>query len=274
MLSEIELFSSTTILNKLRTPYKIENVTHIVVTSGEISCQVDFHFYSLSAPAMAIFLPGQVIESAEADSHFNGFGIAMSIDFTNSMNLPISLQERLFIKHTQFYKITEEILNVLTLCYKQVSSIMEQESNPYQKEIIRHLFSAHFYGLGYYIHGLKSQPIQMTNQQEVCEKFITLVSQHFKSQREIRFYADKLCITNKYLSMLLKQETGLTALEWIERYVVSYAKSCLTSTPITIQQISNDLDFPSQSVFGKYFKRVVGCSPKAYRQSFLKKEMN
>ena len=94
----------------------------------------------------------------------------------------------------------------------------------------------------------------MTGQQEVCERFISLASDNFKEHRDIGFYADKLCITNKYLSALLKQETGMTALEWIERFVVLYAKGCLSSTTMTIQEISDDLDFPSQSVFGKYFQ--------------------
>jgi AraC-like DNA-binding protein len=107
----------------------------------------------------------------------------------------------------------------------------------------------------------------MTYQQELCERFITLVSENYKEKREIGYYADKLCVSNKYLSSLLKQETGLTALQWIERYVVLYAKSCLSSTSMTVQQISDELFFPSQSVFGKYFKRVEGISPKQYRQS-------
>jgi AraC-like DNA-binding protein len=99
---------------------------------------------------------------------------------------------------------------------------------------------------------------------------MSLVSEHFKTEREIEFYANKLCVSKKYLSSLLKQETGMTALEWIERYVVLYAKSCLTSTTMTIQQISDELEFSSQSVFGKYFKRVEGVSPKAYRQASAK----
>lgn len=111
---------------------------------------------------------------------------------------------------------------------------------------------------------------QMTCQQEMCERFISLVSENFKEHREIGFYADKLCISNKYLSSLFKQETGMTALEWIESHVALYAKGCLSSTSMTVQYISDELDFPSQSVFGKYFKRVVGMSPKAYRQTLSK----
>ena len=152
-------------------------------------------------------------------------------------------------------------------CYTMVSNVIRREDHPYKEEIIRHLFSAYYYGLGYYVHDTRQHKSLMTGQQEVCERFISLVSEHFKRHRDIGFYADRLCMTNKYLSALLKQETGMTALEWIEKYVVLYAKGCLSSTTMTIQEISDELEFPSQSVFGKYFKRVEGISPMAYRQS-------
>ena len=267
MLQDIELMESGSILKGLRFPHKIKKVTQIVITAGQLSCLVDFRMWSLKAPAVALFLPGQVVESIDLDVDFSGFGMVMNPEFTDSLNLPVSLQERLFIKDTQFYSVSEEVLDALSSVYRQVSSLMNQPDNPYREEIIRHLFSAHYYGLGYYMHGLQSQPSTMTAQQEKCEKFMSLLAENFKNQRDIGFYADKLCVTSKYLSTMLKQETGMTALDWIERHVVLYAKSCLSSTSMTIQEISDELDFPSQSVLGKYFKRVEGISPKTYRQS-------
>ena len=270
MLNDIELLDSGSILKGLRFPHKIKDVTQIVITAGQFSCLVDFRMWSLKAPAVALFLPGQVVESIDLNEDFAGFGMVMNKAFPDSLNLPVSLQERLFIKDTQFYSVSEEVIDVLSSVYRQVSSLMNQPDNPYREEVIRHLFSAHYYGLGYYMHGLQSQPAAMTVQQEKCERFMSIVADNFKTQREIGFYADKLCVTSKYLSTMLKQETGMTALDWIERHVVLYAKSCLSSTSMTIQEISDDLDFPSQSVFGKYFKRVEGMSPKAYRQSLSK----
>ena len=271
MLQDIELLESGSILKGLRFPHKIKKVTQIVITAGQFSCLVDFRMWSLKAPAVALFLPGQVVESIDLDEDFSGFGMVVSQNFTDSLNLPVSLQERLFIKDTQFYSVSPEVIDVLTSVYRQVSSLMKQPDNPYREEIVKHLFSAHYYGLGYYMHGLHSQPSAMTVQQEKCERFMVLVAEYFKTQRDIGFYADKLCVTSKYLSTMLKQETGMTALDWIERHVVLYAKSCLSSTSMTIQEISDELDFPSQSVFGKYFKRVEGMSPKAYRQSLKSK---
>lgn len=267
MIGNVELLENEDVIKGLRCPFKIQKVTQIAITAGGLSCIVDFHSYSLKAPAMAIFLPGQVVESLEVDDEFAGLGMIISSEFTDSLNLPVSLQERLFLKNTQFYAVSQEALDGYLLCYRQVAGIMKQEDNPYCEQIIRHLFSAYYYGLGYYVHSLSATGAKMTSQQDICEKFIDLVSEHFKQERDIDFYADKLCISKKYLSTLLKQNTGMTALMWIERYVVLYAKSSLSSTKMTIQQISDELNFPSQSVFGKYFKRVEGVSPKTYRKS-------
>lgn len=263
----IELLDNDSILNGLRFPFKVSKVTQVVIAQGEISCIVDFYSYALKAPSVAIFLPGQIIESIEANEDFEGFGMVMEKDFTDSLNLPVSFQERLSFKSNHFYSLNQEALQAFMTCYTMVSNVMKQEDHPYKEEIIRHLFSAYYYGLGYYVHKARKQKTLMTCQQEICERFIALASEHFREHRDIGFYADKLCVTNKYLSVLLKQETGMTAHEWIEKYVVLYAKGCLSSTSMTIQEISADLDFPSQSVFGKYFKRVEGLSPKAYRQS-------
>ena len=192
MLQDIEFLESGSILKGLRFPHKIKKVTQIVITAGQLSCLVDFRMWSLKAPAVALFLPGQVVESIDLDEDFSCFGMVMNQDFTDSLNLPVSLQERLFIKDTQFYSVSEEVLDALASVYRQVSSLMNQPDNPYREEIIRHLFSAHYYGLGYYMHGLQSQPSAMTAQQEKCEKFMSLLAENFKTQRDIGFYADKL----------------------------------------------------------------------------------
>ena len=266
MTNDIILLENETLIQEMRFPYQFSMATQMVITSGSLRCVVDFRTYSLKAPAMAIFLRGQVIESLETDGEFAVFGMMMNQEFTTSLNLPVSLQEKLFIKNTQFHAISEQMMEAYMSCYRQVANIMKQEDNPYREQIIKHLFSAYYYGLGYYVHSTPSAPVTMTSQEQMCDRFIDLVSKNFKQERDIGFYANKLCISNKYLSTLLKQTTGMTALEWIERYVVLYAKSCLTSTMMTIQQISDELLFPSQSVFGKYFKRVEGISPRVYRQ--------
>ena len=92
------------------------------------------------------------------------------------------------------------------------------------------------------------------------------MEEHYRQERLIGFYANKLCITPKYLSKLVKEHTGRSAGEWIENHVILDARAMLHSSDMTIQQIATALNFPNQSFFGKYFKRATGISPKHYRQ--------
>ena len=65
MLKDIELLDSGSILNGLRFPHKIKQVTQIVITAGQFSCLVNFRMWSLKAPAVALFLPGQGQENED-----------------------------------------------------------------------------------------------------------------------------------------------------------------------------------------------------------------
>lgn len=101
--------------------------------------------------------------------------------------------------------------------------------------------------------------------QQLFDQFMTMLHIHHDMERSIQFYADKMCLTPKYLSGIIKSYSGKTALDWINEYVVLEAKMMLRYTAMTVQQISNSLNFPTQSAFGKYFKQQVGISPKQYR---------
>jgi AraC-like DNA-binding protein len=105
-----------------------------------------------------------------------------------------------------------------------------------------------------------------TNADVLSKRFLELVKENFRTERQLKFYADHLFITPRYLSRIVKDCTGSSAADWIERYVVLEARALLKSTNMTIQQVSDELNFPSQTFFGKYFKRRVGMSPKQYRR--------
>jgi AraC-like DNA-binding protein len=100
----------------------------------------------------------------------------------------------------------------------------------------------------------------------LVEKFLDLAQTHYKEQRELNFYADKLCLTPKHLSKVVRKTSGTTANGWIDNHVILEAKALLKSTDMTILQISEELNFPSQSFFGKYFKRCTGMSPSEYKK--------
>ena len=146
---------------------------------------------------------------------------------------------------------------------RMLRSAASDVENPYRLQVIENLIRTLFYGGISKFHKMESDSVSYKN--SIVERYIELVQTHYREERIIGFYADKLCITPKYLSKLVKEYTGRSAGEWIENYVILEARAMLQSSDMTIQQIASSLNFPNQSFFGKYFKRATGLSPKQYR---------
>lgn len=101
-------------------------------------------------------------------------------------------------------------------------------------------------------------------------KFMSLLVENFREQRQVAFYASRMFITSKYLSNIVKQYSGLTASQLIEELVIDEIKKLLVNTQLSIKEISITLNFPSISSMGKSFKKIVGLSPRAYREQNLR----
>lgn len=97
--------------------------------------------------------------------------------------------------------------------------------------------------------------------------FIRLVHLNYMKERSVTFYASQLCISPKYLSMLVKEVTKRSAVDWINEFVIIEAKNLLRFSGKNVQQVAYALHFPNQSSFGKYFRHLTGMSPTDYQKS-------
>ena len=108
---------------------------------------------------------------------------------------------------------------------------------------------------------------QLTPHEELFERFYELIVDYYRESREVAFYADKLALTPKYFAKVIKQTTGMTATEWINRYVLVEAKWLLRhDRGKNVQQIAYLMGFTEQASFSRFFKTYEGVSPTEYRQ--------
>lgn len=112
---------------------------------------------------------------------------------------------------------------------------------------------------------------QMSRQEQIYEQFIELVRQHYAVHRDVSFYADKICLTPKYLGVVVTQVSGRRPIDWIRDYVILDAKAMLLSGDYNIQEISEHLHFANPSFFGTYFKESVGCPPDVFAKNMQEK---
>ncbi len=85
----------------------------------------------------------------------------------------------------------------------------------------------------------------------------------------VNYMALQLNLSPKYLSDLLKQETGKTALELIHLYVISEAKNMIIEGEHSISEIAYRLGFENPPYFSRLFKKEVGISPKEYKNQIM-----
>lgn len=97
------------------------------------------------------------------------------------------------------------------------------------------------------------------------ERFMHLVQEHCLKEREVQFYANQLNITAKYLNSICKQNSGITASDWIQRYAKERIVLLLQNESLNIAEIADEMEFSSRSFFTRYVKNVLGVTPSEYR---------
>ncbi|MBD0776939.1 AraC family transcriptional regulator [Maribacter sp. ANRC-HE7] len=112
--------------------------------------------------------------------------------------------------------------------------------------------------------------VELTRQEELTIRFWNILQENVKIERSVQFYADTLNVTTGHLSKTLKEVSGKTASQLIEAAVIIEARLLLQDPKLSIAQIAEELSFPDQSFFGKYFKKQIGLSPSAYRKKSSK----
>jgi len=248
-------------------PLKLDAVVSIICMKGSIRGTLNLNNFTAEAPCLFIVLSGQILQIDNFSEDFKGLTIILAKKFWDGFPFDNNLEFPLFrsIRENPFIPLKEEELNSMTDYFRLLQSTIRKKENQNRSAAVKHLTAAFFYGFGYQYHQVPEK-IHISKQDKLVRDFLLLARENYRKHRAVEFYADKLCLSPKYLSKVLKQKSGKSAADWIEDHVILEAKALLKSTSWTIQHISEELDFPTQSFFGKYFKRRVGLSPMEYRK--------
>lgn len=168
-----------------------------------------------------------------------------------------------------FLKIPAEKMKMCMKIHYYLKNFVEQENdNFFKKQITAKFLDILFFeACNIILHKPDTRSSRARHKDEVTGRFIKMVEQNFRKNRKVEFYADKLNITPKYLTAILKITTGKTATKWIDDYTILEAKTLLRTGTATIQEISYDLGFTTPSHFAKFFKDRTGITPTEARNS-------
>lgn len=232
--------------------------------------------YDHSLGSMTFTKPRQIIAFNKIKLLEKSFYIIIHEDYLKGSSLHNEIK-----KYNYFEYETNEALhlspseeNIMWDFYNKLKTENSNNTDEYSKEIILSEISTLLkYAQRFY----KRQFINRTELAgTTVTKFNRILDSHFQQNKltenklpSVKEIADKLFISSRYLSDLLKQETGKTALELIHIYLISEAKNLLTEGEKNIAEISYELGFENPTYFSRLFKRETGLTPINFRTQFL-----
>ncbi|MDR3118813.1 MAG: helix-turn-helix domain-containing protein [Mediterranea sp.] len=238
-----------------------------ICLNGYTRVSINLQEYFIGPGTMMVAVPDQIVQSLEISDNYQGVVIAISRNYTDEIfpKVEVMLPIFFYTKEYPCINIKGEELNSIMEYYNILWKKTKKEYE--SKHIIQTLLVALLYEIyEIYYHRLPRKKEAGSRKEMLYDQFMRSLSENYKKERSVNFYARELFLTPKHLSSVVKEISGETAGEWIDKFVLFEAKSLLKYSPKNIQEIADELNFANQSFFGKYFKRYTGMSPKEYRR--------
>lgn len=237
----------------------------ITVVQGSMDLIVDGTSIKMKPYDYISIMPCTIVEVRESRAIFfcHVVQAGLMMDIYNHIGFKTSIRHNSFCFH--YHHFMPEHINRLKEVYLRQKAEMLRPDYLMKEFVLRALITVY---LSYLYH------IKITNgeimlvrdnrQKSMFNQFLDLLNDYYDKERSVQFYADKIGITSKYLSTITTEFAQLPASNVIDQYVVFRIKLLLYDGSSNIKSISDQLNFPTQSFFGRYFKRITGVSPRQF----------
>ena len=253
------------LLMRQKPPFTINDHRFGIILSGEARINFNLQDRHVTAGTLVYIGPGTIINPIRLSDDLRIYGMALFADFPMPFaqgQMPSAFNGQ--VRDFQL-SVSEGDISTARHILDTIWHVVHGES--YDRPVVTALVAALMH---HYDHLFRQQTdIQAatrSREQTIFDRFIQLVNQHCRQQHQIGYYADRLCLTERYLGTVIRQTSGTTAKDWIDRALITQAKVLLRHSDKSVMQISENLDFPNPSFFSKYFKRLTGMTPGEYKK--------
>lgn len=251
-------------------PFKIQFSMLQLCLGGKMRVRLNLNEYELRRNTLQIVTPGSIGQCLEFSPDFRIVFIAFPNDYIlTEENSEGALIIRKFLARQSLLELTDTQTSEILVILRTMRDKLRRPGFRFKHDILKGYLQVLYGEICQLMAPLveAQDTRQGSRKKQIFDRFLEELRQHYATERSVGFYADRLCLTPKYLSQVIHAVSGRHAGEWIRDYVILEAKALLKSGQYTVQQVSDMLNFANQSFFGVYFKKAVGCSPTAYRES-------
>lgn len=242
----------------------------LLCTAGKASCTMEGEEYDIHPNDLIISHPNTFVSHALVSIDYLCQGVVMSPAYFESIFLVDGncWDMSVLINRNPVLHLSEEDARDALFCFGMLKWELQRADRPHYRESLRHMLQMMVYefydSLMPYLQMPASQ-YGYSSAEAIFRRFVLTVNAEGPVKHEVKYYADRLCITPKYLSTICKVQTGKTASQLLNGHTVNYIRNMLQSTDKSIKEIATSAGFDNLSFFGKYVRRELGLSPRAIR---------
>lgn len=266
-------------LDYFSSPVRFDGILFVLCLKGKLEVEINLQQIELGSNSLLCLGPDKIISSKQTDfNDFEAYFLFMSPQFLRDINIDMNVMNNIgriaSLKSSRqpVLSLSDEESQLLQKYMELLHyNTIKNSDELYIKNISRNIIASVIYQIFQF--GEKYMPHERVEERPLSrranyvQEFMRLMHENYRQERSVGFYADKLFISPKYLSLIIKEMTGRSAAEWIDECVILEAKNLLRYSGKNIQQVAYELNFTNQSSFGKYFKHLTGMSPSQFQKS-------
>jgi len=244
--------------------------TFTLVLDGWLKLVYNGEELTLQPGDLYMYSPGLSVTIVSASDNYHGICLLADEDVT--IESPI-VHDLVHIAYTPVVQLHQPKIALPSSDAQKLADKMFEirdylhSDHIYKAEILRMLYAIFLLDLQNVQDKVISRRIVSQRVEDIFINFIRLLPHHFAEHHDIAFYAQQLNITPVYLSRIVRQVTGRTVIDYVNQFLVMEASFLLRTSQLSIMQIAEQLHFADQASFSKFFSRMKGRSPRAYREA-------
>ncbi|MDR2914774.1 MAG: helix-turn-helix transcriptional regulator [Tannerella sp.] len=251
----------------LEFPHSIDGVAISICTGGYAKVKIALREYEIAQGTLMVLIPDLIIEPLKTTSNLSFKTIFFPYDFVSDLKFPVQYNIIEKIMALSCIPLSNQDYRTLLKYHSFIEEQYLRDIPKYKAGIIKYILFAMIEEI-FSLYSIREAKLMSSGRiEQLANQFVDILLKNYKSEHNVSFYADKLCVSPKYLMTLIRQKTGKPISTWINSALITHSKRELKTSEKSILLISEELNFSSPSQFCRYFKAHTGMTPKQYRDS-------
>ena len=251
-------------------PLRFRNLVIVFCESGELTFELNYTSYTLRENGFLIITPLDILTFERSSADYASTVLVLPSEAFSPILKDINLLNFKYIKHTPVVYLQNEYLTL----YKQVLSTLWHIKELVAEEEFDKIASLQISSLAVvqqdyynkYVAPKDNGFEYIPRKKELFRNFIHELLESHQVSREVLFYANELGVSSGYLNEICNEVSGHSAKAIIDSAVTARLKYELSYTSKSVQELAEEYNFPSQSYFTRYYKRMTGLTPSEFRK--------